>query len=42
MNVLFRLKPLLPESLLASVQSLIQVGRIETAAVGAVNDALLL
>ena len=42
MNVLFRLKPLLPESLLASVQSLIQVGRIETAAVGAVNEALLL
>ena len=42
MNVLFRLKPLLPESLLASVQSLIQVGRLETAAVGAVNDALLL
>jgi len=43
MNVLFRLKPVLPENLLASVQSLIGVGRAETAVPSrAVNDALLL
>jgi CheY-like chemotaxis protein len=43
MNVLFRLKPVLPENLLASVQSLIGVGRAEgTVAPRAVNDALLL
>ena len=43
MNVVFRLKPLLPESLLASVQSLIGMGQAEAAApAGAVNDALLL
>ena len=45
MNVLFRLKPLLPENLLASVQSLIGVGRAEAeprTVTVAVNDALLL
>jgi len=43
MNVLFRLKPVLPENLLASVQSLIGVGRAEaTIPPRAVNDALLL
>jgi CheY-like chemotaxis protein len=43
MNVLFRLKPVLPENLLASVQSLIGVGRAEgTVVPRAVNDALLL
>ncbi len=43
MNVLFRLKPVLPENLLASVQSLIGVGRAEaTVPSRAVNDALLL
>jgi CheY-like chemotaxis protein len=31
MNVLFRLKPLLPDSLLTSVQSLIRVGQAEVA-----------
>ena len=43
MNVLFRLKPLLPENLLASVQSLIGLGQAGAVAPGrAVNDALLL
>ncbi len=32
MNVLFRLKPVLPENLLASVQSLIGIGQTEAAA----------
>ena len=43
MNVLFRLKPVLPQDLLASVQSLLGIGRAKAAPpVGAVNDALLM
>jgi CheY-like chemotaxis protein len=43
MNVLFRLKPVLPENLLASVQSLLGVDHAKASpSVRAVNDALLL
>jgi CheY-like chemotaxis protein len=43
MNVLFRLKPLLPDHLLASVQGLIHSQQTEPARRnGSVNDALLL
>lgn len=43
LNVLFRLKPVLPQDLLASVHSLLGIGHAKAAPpLGAVNDALLM